>query len=125
MERGGLQPTGRRFHVYIALFREQQETRFDFVDEFKTEYSQLPDLRFPALPTEGKRKLFLFRLINQSIYALHICAEKWRKAFYFLLNDQSVADVVARGQTRLKMVCSIMPTAVLLSWNGSNYSMYF
>lgn len=58
MEQGCLQLMVTRFHVYIALFREQHETHFDFVDKLKTEYNQLPDLGFPALYSEGKRKLF-------------------------------------------------------------------
>lgn len=36
-----------------------------------------------------------------------------------------LANVMAGGQTRLKMACSITPTAVLLYWNDSNYAMYF
>lgn len=52
MEQGGLQVTGRRVLVYIVLFRERPKTCFDFVDELKTEYSQVPDLMFPALSTE-------------------------------------------------------------------------
>lgn len=92
MEQGGLQLMGGRFHVYIVLFRERHKIHFDFVNRLKTECSQLLDLRFPALSTEGKRKLFFSRLINQSIYAVHLCAEKRQKAFYFLLNDQSVGQ---------------------------------
>lgn len=57
---GRIATHGRRFHVYIVLFRERHKACFDFVDELKTEYSQLPDPRFPALSTEGKKKTFFF-----------------------------------------------------------------
>lgn len=124
-EQGRMQLRGRRFYRYIVLFREQLKNWF--CGWVQNRIQSAPRSEFSSTIYRGKKKtFFLSRLINQSIYVFHICAEKRQKAFYFLLNDQSVGQCYGQrpnytedGLLHYAYCC------ILLSWNDSNYFMYF
>lgn len=124
VEQGRMQLRGRRFQRYLVLFREQLKTWF--CGRVQNWIQSAPRSEFSSTIYRGKKKTFFFVQVNKSINLCISYREKRQKAFYFLLNDQTVGQCYGQRPNYtedglLHYACCCM----LLSSNDGSYFMYF